>query len=235
MKHAVVTGASEGIGAATAKALVGDGWFVTLAARNEGKLTALAVELGDRAEVVVTDVTDEASVNNLAAHVGTIDLLVNNAGGARGLDPIESADLEDWQWMFETNVLGTVRVTKALLPQMAADGLIVNLGSVAGITPYWGGAGYNAAKFSVAALTRVLRLEFEKAGRRIRVTEINPGRVKTDFSLHRFKGDRAQADAVYADKLNLTPEDIAEAIRWVAAQPAHVNIDRMVVRPVDQT
>ena len=229
MKHAVVTGASEGIGAATARALLGDGWFVTLAARNADKLNALHAQFPDKTQVVVTDVTDQASVDHLASQVETVDLLVNNAGGARGLDPIAEANLDDWQWMYDTNVLGTVRVTKALLPKMAPDGLIVNVGSTAGITPYEGGAGYNAAKFGVAALTRVMRLEFN-----IRVTEINPGRVKTDFSLHRFKGDQAKADAVYADKLNLTAEDVAESIRWVAAQPPHFNIDRIIMHPVDQ-
>ena len=229
MKHAVVTGASEGIGAATARALLGDGWFVTLAARNADKLNALHAQFPDKTQVVVTDVTDQSSVDHLASQVETVDLLVNNAGGARGLDPIAEANLDDWQWMYETNVLGTVRVTKALLPKMAPDGLIVNVGSTAGITPYEGGAGYNAAKFGVAALTRVMRLELN-----IRVTEINPGRVKTDFSLHRFKGDQAKADAVYADKLNLTAEDVAESIRWVAAQPPHFNIDRIIMHPVDQ-
>ena len=229
MKHAVVTGASEGIGAATARALLGDGWFVTLAARNADKLNALHAQFPDKTQVVVTDVTDQSSVDHLASQVETVDLLVNNAGGARGLDPIAEANLDDWQWMYETNVLGTVRVTKALLPKMAPDGLIVNVGSTAGITPYEGGAGYNAAKFGVAALTRVMRLELN-----IRVTEINPGRVKTDFSLHRFKGDQAKADAVYADKLNLTASDVAESIRWVAAQPPHFNIDRIIMHPVDQ-
>jgi len=230
MKTAVVTGASSGIGAATARALATDGWHVIVAARRTDLLTKLAESIGG--EAITLDVTDEESVRHLAERLDSVDLLVNNAGGAKGLDSVADANIDDWTWMYETNVLGTVRVTKALLPKLASGAQIVNVGSIAGITPYVGGAGYNAAKFGVAALTRVLRLE--TLDRPLRVCEINPGRVKTDFSLIRFKGDKERADAVYAGHQNLVAEDIAEAIRWVASLPAHVNIDRLVIKPADQ-
>jgi len=230
MKTAVVTGASSGIGAATARALATDGWHVIVAARRTDLLTELAESIGG--EAINLDVTDEDSVRHLAEQLDSVDLLVNNAGGAKGLDSVADANIDDWTWMYETNVLGTVRVTKALLPKLASGAQIVNVGSIAGITPYVGGAGYNAAKFGVAALTRVLRLE--TLDRPLRVCEINPGRVKTDFSLIRFKGDKERADAVYAGHQNLVAEDIAEAIRWVASLPAHVNIDRLVIKPADQ-
>ena len=229
-KVAVVTGASSGIGAATVRALAADGWTVYLAARRTELIDELAAEVGGVA--VTTDVTDDASVAALADVLDHVDLLVNNAGGAHGLDSIEDANLEDWQWMFDTNVLGTVRVTKALLPKIRDNGQIINMSSTAAITPYRGGAGYNAAKFGVAALTRVLRLELLE--RPIRVCEINPGRVKTDFSLVRFAGDEQRANAVYDGHLNVKPEDIAEAVRWVAAQPEYMNIDRMVIKARDQ-
>ena len=230
MKTAVVTGASSGIGAATARALATDGWHVIVAARRTDLLTKLAESIGG--EAITLDVTDEDSVRHLAEQLDSVDLLVNNAGGAKGLDSVADANVDDWTWMYETNVLGTVRVTKALLPKLASGAQIVNVGSIAGITPYVGGAGYNAAKFGVAALTRVLRLE--TLDRPLRVCEINPGRVKTDFSLIRFKGDKERADAVYAGHQNLVAEDIAEAIRWVASLPEHVNIDRLVIKPTDQ-
>lgn len=230
MKTAVVTGASSGIGAATARALATDGWHVIVAARRTDLLTELAESIGG--EAITLDVTDEDSVRHLAEQLDSVDLLVNNAGGAKGLDSVADANIDDWTWMYETNVLGTVRVTKALLPKLASGAQIVNVGSIAGITPYVGGAGYNAAKFGVAALTRVLRLE--TLDRPLRVCEINPGRVKTDFSLIRFKGDKERADAVYAGHQNLVAEDIAEAIRWVASLPEHVNIDRLVIKPTDQ-
>lgn len=230
MKTAVVTGGSSGIGAATARALAKDGWHVIVAARRADKLKEVADEIGG--EAITLDVTDEDSVVAFADALDSVDLLVNNAGGAKGLDSVADADIDDWKWMYETNVLGTVRVTKALLPKLASGAQIVNVGSIAGITPYVGGAGYNAAKFGVAALTRVLRLE--TLDRPLRVCEINPGRVKTDFSLVRFKGDKERADAVYVGHQNLVADDIAEAIRWVASLPAHVNIDRLVIKPADQ-
>lgn len=230
-KVAIVTGASGGIGAATAAALAKDGWQVIVAARRKDKIAEVAAEIGGTA--IELDITSEESVDNLIAQVERVDLLVNNAGGAKGLDPIANANLDDWTWMYETNVLGTLRLTKALLDKLiASEGHIINLGSMASFTAYAGGAGYNAAKFGEGALTRVLRLEH--VGDPIRVTQIDPGRVETDFSLVRFKGDQAKADAVYADKLNLSPEDVAESIRWAASLPKHVNIDRIHIMPRDQ-
>ena len=226
-KVAVVTGASGGIGAATAAALARDGWQVIVAARRKDKLDAVAAEIGGTA--IELDVTSEESVNAFVAQIDRIDLLVNNAGGAKGMDSIADADLDDWTWMYEVNVLGTVRLTKALLDKLIAnEGHVINIGSMASFTAYPGGAGYNAAKFGEGALTR------EHVGDPIRVTQIDPGRVETDFSLVRFKGDQEKAAAVYADKLNLTAADVAESIRWAASQPAHVNIDRIHIMPRDQ-
>ena len=231
LKVAIVTGASSGIGAATAAALAQDGWKVIVAARRKDKIEKVAADIGGTA--VELDVSSDESVANLAAQVDRVDLLVNNAGGARGLDPVAEADLEDWQWMFDVNVLGTVRVTKALLDKLiASEGHIINTVSMAGFTPYAGGAGYNVAKFGEGALTRVLRLEH--VGDPIRVTQIDPGRVETDFALNRFDGDEDRADKVYAGKLNLSADDVAESIRWAASLPSHVNIDRIHIMPRDQ-
>ncbi|MGO2642918.1 SDR family oxidoreductase [Brevibacterium aurantiacum] len=230
-KVAIVTGASSGIGAATAAALAQDGWQVIVAARRKDKIEKVAADIGGTA--VELDVSSDESVANLAAQVDRVDLLVNNAGGARGLDPVAEADLEDWQWMFDVNVLGTVRVTKALLDKLiASEGHIINTVSMAAFTPYAGGAGYNVAKFGEGALTRVLRLEH--VGDPIRVTQIDPGRVETDFSLNRFDGDEDKAAKVYADKLNLSADDVAESIRWAASLPSHVNIDHIHIMPRDQ-
>lgn len=232
---AVVTGASSGIGAATARALAADGFEVVCAARRTDRIAALAEEIGGRA--VTCDVTDDASVAALAEQVGpVVAVLVNNAGGAVGSDPVESADLAGWQRMYETNVLGVVRVTKALLPALRASGagLVVNVGSTAGLRAYEGGGGYTTAKHGTRVVTETLRLELN--GEPIRVTEIEPGMVHTEeFSLVRFGGDQARADAVYADVDSpLSADDVAETIRWVASLPRHVNIDQLVVRPVAQ-
>ncbi len=230
-KVAVVTGASSGIGAASARALAADGWHVILGARRLERMEAIAQEIGG--EAIALDVTDQGSVDAFAAQIQRCDLLVNNAGGAIGLDAVADANVEEWQRMYEINVLGTLRVSKALLAKLReANGHIINMSSVAGIAPYAGGAGYNAAKFGLSAMTKVMRIEL--AEQHLRISEINPGRVATDFSLVRFRGDEQQAAKVYADKLNLCAEDIAEAVRWIAACPAHMNIDRMVITPQDQ-
>ena len=230
-KIAIVTGASSGIGKATAGALAQDGWHVIVAARRTDKIQAVADEIGGTA--IELDVTDQESVDKLAAQVERVDLLVNNAGGAMGMDSIKDANLDDWQWMYDVNVLGTLRMVKTLLDKLiASEGHIINIGSMASFTPYAGGSGYNAAKFGEGALTRVLRLEH--VGDPVRVTQIDPGRVETDFSLVRFKGDQDKAAAVYADKLNLSAADVAESIRWVASQPKHVNIDHIHIMPRDQ-
>lgn len=229
-KIAVVTGGSAGIGEAAARALAKDGYTVYVCARRKELCDDIAAEIGGVG--VELDVTDEGSVEKLASVLERVDVLVNNAGGARGLDPLREAKPEDWDWMYQTNVLGTVRVTKALYPAIvAAEGLVINIGSVAGWDAYVGGSGYNAAKFGLRALTRAFRREEVDAP--IRITEIDPGRVKTDFAFNRF-GDTARAGEVYDGKLNLTAEDIAEAIRWVASLPPHVNIDTMNIMPRDQ-
>jgi len=231
---AVVTGASSGIGAASARALAAAGFTVVCAARRTDRISALAEEIGGTA--VTCDVTSDASVQALADAVGPrVDVLVNNAGGAFGADTVESGDLTLWQQMFEVNVLGVVRVTQALLPALRATGagLVVNLGSTAGRTAYAGGGGYTAAKHGLHAVSQTLRLELN--GEPVRVTEILPGMVHTpEFSLVRF-GDQERADAVYADVDGpLVAEDVAEAVRWVATLPRHVNIDELVMRPVAQ-
>jgi NADP-dependent 3-hydroxy acid dehydrogenase YdfG len=230
----VVTGASSGIGEATARALAADGFRVVCAARRSERIEPLAAEIAGVA--VTCDVTSAESVTALAAAAGgRVDVLVNNAGGAYGADRVEEADLADWTAMFEVNVLGVVRVTQALLPALRATGhgLVVNIGSTAGRVAYPGGGGYTAAKHGLHALSQTLRLELN--GEPIRVTEIAPGMVHTaEFSLVRL-GDQERADAVYADvDRPLVAADVAEAVRWVAGLPEHVNVDELVIRPVAQ-
>jgi NADP-dependent 3-hydroxy acid dehydrogenase YdfG len=240
---AVITGASSGIGAATARRLATEGFHVVIAARRADRLAALVEEVragGGRATAVPVDVTSAEDVAALAATVAGLDgdltLLVNNAGGARGADPIDSARVEDWQWMYDVNVLGTLRVTKALLPALDASGsgTVVVLSSTAGLIVYEGGAGYAAAKHAQTALAETLRLEL--CGRPVRVIEIDPGMVRTDeFALNRFDGDPQRAAAVYAGVANpLVAEDIADCVAWCATRPHHVNVDRLVVRPLAQ-
>ncbi len=229
---AVVTGASAGIGAATARTLAAQGFHVVCAARREGPITALAGEIGGTA--IVTDVTDDASVTALAERLDRVDLLVNNAGGARGLEPVADADLDHWRWMWESNVLGTLRVTRALLPKLidSGDGLIVTVTSIAAVETYDNGAGYTSAKHAQGVLHRTLRSEL--LGKPVRLTEVAPGMVKTDFSLLRFDGDEERAAKVYEGVTPLVAEDIAEVIGFVASRPSHVDLDLIVVRPRDQ-
>jgi NADP-dependent 3-hydroxy acid dehydrogenase YdfG len=228
---AVVTGASSGIGAATARRLAAEGFDVVAAARRVDRLHALAADSGCRP--LALDVTDQSSVDAFAEAVDDCRVLVNNAGGAFGLDPIESADESDWQRMYDVNVLGTLRMTRALLPRLVAsgDGVVVNLTSTAGHIVYEGGAGYTAAKHAQRAVTETLRLEL--CGRPVRVCEIAPGMVKTEeFSLVRFAGDADRAESVYAGVPGpLTANDVADCVAWVVTRPWHVNIDRLVVRP----
>jgi NADP-dependent 3-hydroxy acid dehydrogenase YdfG len=228
-RTAVVTGSSSGIGAATARALAGDGFDVVLGARRLERLEALATELGGRA--IELDVVDPASVDAFAASVPACDVLINNAGGALGLEPLAEADEEKWRQMYESNVLGTMRMTRALLPALTAsgDGHVVNVTSIAAIETYRGGAGYTAAKHAQRALTRTLRLEL--LGQPLRITEVAPGMVETEFSLVRFGGDEQAAARVYEGMQPLSGEEVAECIRWAVAQPPHVNVDEIVVRP----
>jgi NADP-dependent 3-hydroxy acid dehydrogenase YdfG len=240
LRLAVVTGASSGIGAATARRLATDGFHVIVAARRADRLTELVdeiVEAGGRATAVPTDVTDEADVAALAAAVGgDLAVLVNVAGGAHGADPVATSKIEDWQWMYDVNVLGALRVTKALLPALIAsgEGTIIMLGSTAGHVVYEGGGGYAAAKHAETALTGTLRLEL--CGEPVRVIEIDPGMVKTDeFAMIRFDGDAERAASVYAGVAKpLVADDIADCVSWCATRPHHVNIDRIVVRPLAQ-
>jgi NADP-dependent 3-hydroxy acid dehydrogenase YdfG len=229
---AVVTGASAGIGEATARTLAAQGFHVVAVARRAERISALAAELNGTA--IVADVTDGAAVDALAAQLPRVDVLVNNAGGAKGLESVADADLENWRWMWETNVLGTLRVTRALLPKLidSGDGLIVTITSVAAMEIYDGGAGYTSAKHAQGALHRTLRGEL--LGKPVRLTEIAPGAVETEFSLVRFGGDQQRADAVYDGMTPLVAADIAEVIGFVASRPSHVNIDQIVIRPRDQ-
>jgi NADP-dependent 3-hydroxy acid dehydrogenase YdfG len=229
---AVVTGASSGIGAATARQLAAAGFQVVCAARRADRVDALATEIGGRA--VTCDVSRAEDVAALAEVVGDrLDVLVNNAGGALGLAPAASTDVADWRGMFESNVIGTLQVTQALLPALVASGAgtIVNVGSIAGRSVYEGGSGYTAAKHAVAALTETLRLEL--VVQPVRVTEIAPGMVRTEeFSLTRFGGDQERADSVYAGVAEpLVADDVAEAVLWMVQRPAHVNIDLLVIKP----
>jgi len=228
----LVTGASSGIGAATAVALAAEGFHVVLGARRVDRLRQVAEPIGGTA--LSLDVTDPGSVAAFAAAVPEATVLVNNAGGALGRDPIAQADLEDWTWMYEVNVLGTARVTKAFLPALEAsgDGRVVVVGSIAGFEAYSGGAGYTAAKHAERAFVRTLRVEL--LGRPVRVTEINPGLVETEFSLVRFEGDEEKAKAVYRGLTPLVAEDVAACIAFAVTRPAHVNIDEIVVKPRDQ-
>lgn len=229
---AVVTGASSGIGAATARALAAAGFDVVVGARRLDRLEALATEIGGRA--LPLDVTDPASVEAFGAQVPSCRLLVNNAGGALGLAPIAELDEDDWRTMYESNVLGVARMTRTLLPALEAsgDGHVITIGSIAAHQPYPGGAGYNAAKHAVRAVMQVLREEL--LGRPIRVTEIDPGMVETEFSVVRFGGDESRAASVYEGMTPLTADDIAECIVFAATRPSHVNIDSMLVLPRDQ-
>jgi NADP-dependent 3-hydroxy acid dehydrogenase YdfG len=229
---AVVTGASSGIGEATARILAGQGFQVIAVARRGDRLQRLADEIGGTA--VIADVTDSAAIEALAAGLSRVDVLVNNAGGARGLAPVADTDLDHWRWMWETNVIGTLHVTRALLPKLieSGDGLVVTVTSIAAFEVYDGGAGYTAAKHAQSALHRTLRGEL--LGRPVRLTEVAPGAVQTEFSLVRFDGDENRADAVYNGITPLTAQDVAEVIGFVASRPAHVNLDRIVVRPRDQ-
>ncbi len=232
-KTAVVTGASSGIGAATARALVQAGFQLWVGARRLDRLREVAEPLG--ATALPLDVTDAQSVAAFIQELpAVVHLLVNNAGGALGLDRIEDAGDDTWRTMWETNVLGTLRMTRALLPALreSGDGHVVNIGSIAGFENYVGGAGYTSAKHAERALTRTLRLEL--LGQPVRVTEIAPGLVETEFSMVRFAGDAERAQAVYRGLQPLAAEDVADCVVWAATRPSHVNIDEIVVRPRDQ-
>ena len=226
---AIVTGASSGIGEATARQLAASGFHVVLGARRLDRLEQIAKEIDGTA--LPLDVTDPDSVAEFAKAVPNARVLINNAGGALGAEPIAAADEEHWRWMWETNVLGTLRVTKALLPTLIAsgDGHVVTVTSIAAVEIYDGGAGYTSAKHAEAALHQTLRGEY--LGKPVRFTEILPGMVETEFSLVRFDGDADRAAAVYQGLVPLTAQDIAEVIDFAVSRPTHVNIDSMVIKP----
>jgi hypothetical protein len=229
---AVVTGASSGIGEATARMLAAAGFEVVAGARRMDRIDALAREIGGRAFPL--DVRVRASVEAFASRVPRANVLVNNAGGALGLEPIAEADDEHWRTMWETNVFGLMLVTRALLPALEASGQghIVNVGSIAGLESYPGGAGYTSAKHGVVAITETLRVEL--LGKPIRVTEVDPGMVETEFSVVRFGGDVERAKGVYRGVEPLVAEDIADIITWAVTRPPHVNIDHLRVTPLQQ-
>ncbi|OKH97402.1 oxidoreductase [Streptomyces sp. CB02923] len=235
-RTAVVTGASSGIGAATARRLAAEGYRLVLAARREDRIEALAAELPG-AEAHRLDVTDRTAVDAFAARLrerhDSVDVLVNNAGGALGADPVATGDPADWRTMYEVNVLGVLNVTQALLPALTAsgDGTVVVVSSTAGHGTYEGGGGYVAAKHGAHVIAETLRLEL--CGEPVRVIEIAPGMVKTDeFATTRFRGDAAKAAKVYAGVAEpLTADDVADTVGWAVTRPAHVNVDLLVVRP----
>jgi NADP-dependent 3-hydroxy acid dehydrogenase YdfG len=235
-RTAVVTGASSGIGAASAERLAREGYHVVLAARRLDRLKEVAAriaEAGGSAQVSQLDVSDRTQVAALAATLEACDVLVANAGGALGGEQIAAAAPQDWLTMYESNVLGTLHVVQALLPKLIAsgDGTVIIMGSTAGLTAYEGGGGYVAAKHGTHAIAATLRLEL--CGQPVRVVEIAPGMVNTDeFALTRYRGDEAKAAAVYAGVAEpLTADDVADAVAWAVTRPSHVNVDLMVLRP----
>lgn len=229
---AIVTGASSGIGAATARQLASVGFRVVLGARRLDRLSALAKEIDGVA--LPLDVTDPSSVATFVADAGEARVLVNNAGGARGLATIAEADEEHWRWMWETNVLGTLRMTKALLPTLVAsgNGHVVTITSVAATEVYDNGGGYTSAKHAQSALHRTLRGEL--LGKPVRFTEVLPGMVETEFSLVRFNGDTDRASTVYDGFTPMTADDVADVVTFAVTRPAHVNLDQIVMKPLDQ-
>lgn len=227
-----MTGASSGIGAATARHLAQHGFHVVLGARREDRLSDLAAETGGTA--VRLDVTDADSVAAFAERIPECDVLINNAGGAKGLATVAESDEDDWRWMWETNVLGTLRLTQALLPKLVAsgDGHVITVTSVAASSVYDKGSGYTAAKHAQAALHQTLR--GEHLGEPIRFTEVAPGLVETEFAEVRFDGDTERAEAVYQGLTPLSADDVADVVAFAATRPAHVNLDRIELKPRDQ-
>ncbi len=237
-RTAVITGASSGIGAATARRLASAGYRVVLTARREDRINALAGELtaaGHTAIPYVLDVTDRPAVDAFAAFLedhGPVEVLVNNAGGAIGTETVATADPADWRTMYDVNVLGTLHMTQALLPRLVdAEGTVIVLSSTAGLATYEGGGGYVAAKHGAHVIAETLRLEL--CGEPVRIVEIAPGMVRTEeFALTRFRGDKDKAAAVYNGVAEpLTADDVADTIAWAVTRPPHVNIDLLVVRP----
>lgn len=247
-KWVIITGASSGFGAAAARAFGAEGAKLLLGARRVDRLEIVAAEAkkagAQEALFHPLDVSKTSSVNEFVQWCkeratqhgtrGTIDVLINNAGGALGLDTVANGKDDDWETMLQTNVLGILRMTRAVLPLMMNNpgASILNIGSLAGHVAYEGGSAYCAAKAGERQITRALRLEL--SGNGIRVSSIDPGLAKTEFSLVRFKGDAAKAEKPYEGTIPLTGEDIAETLVWVASRPPHVNIDELLIKPTDQ-
>jgi NADP-dependent 3-hydroxy acid dehydrogenase YdfG len=229
---AVVTGASSGIGAATARALAGAGFHVVLGARRVQLCEEIAEEIDGTA--MALDVLDPESIAAFAAAVPTAAVLVNNAGGAKGFEPVLEADEDHWRWMWDANVLGTLRVTRAFLPKLidSGDGVLVTVTSIAALEAYDNGSGYTSAKHAQSAVHRTLR--GEHLGQPVRFVEVAPGMVETEFSLVRFGGDAEKADRVYAGLTPLSAQDVADVITFAVTRPHHVNLDLIVVKPRDQ-
>ncbi|MFW5471290.1 SDR family oxidoreductase [Knoellia sp. CPCC 206435] len=233
---ALITGGGTGIGAATARRLLSDGYAVVVAGRRRDRLDAVVTELGEAASAVQLDVTDDTSVRDAVAGLTRLDVLVNNAGGALGLGPVEDGDLAEWEAMYATNVLGTVRMVQTALPLLrrSPHATVVNISSIAGERVYAGGAGYVAAKHGESVVSETLRLELN--GEHVRVVDIRPGMVQTEeFSLTRLHGNREAADKVYegVDR-PLVADDVAACVAFAVGLPQHVNIDTLVVKPVAQ-
>lgn len=238
----LITGASAGIGEACARAFAAAGASLVLTARRAARLQALARELADahgvRVHPLEMDVRDSAGVasaiESLPAEFAEVAVLVNNAGLAKGMDPVQSGDPAGWDEMVDTNVKGLLYVTRAVTPGMVARGRghVVNIGSIAGHEVYAGGAVYCATKHAVGAITKGLRIDLHGTG--LRVSTVDPGMVETDFSMVRFDGDAERAGKVYANTTPLTPADIAETVVWVATRPAHVNVDEVIIKPTAQ-
>src|SRR5687767_11198803 len=241
-KWVLITGASSGFGEAAAIAFARQGAKLLLGARRVDRLEQVAAAArktgSPAAHVHALDVASTPSVNTFAdfarQHTDKLDVLINNAGGAKGLDKVADAKDEDWDFMMQTNVLGVLRMTRAVLPMMTnnSGSSIINIGSIAGRTAYEGGSAYCAAKAGELQITRALRLEL--CGTGVRVSTVDPGFAETEFSLVRFKGDAARAKKVYDGLIPLTAEDIAETLVWVASRPSHVCIDEMIIKPTDQ-
>lgn len=230
-KVAVVTGGSSGIGAATARHLAKAGFAVVIGARRLDKLAEVAASVEGPVLALPLDVTSDGSVAEFCAAIPRVNVLVNNAGGALGRETVAEGDLAKWQAMYDSNVLGTLRITQGLLPKIIAsgDGHIVNLISVAGSEVYDGGSGYTAAKHAQRALSETLRLELN--GEPVRITDVSPGAVDTDFSLVRFGGDAEKAAKVYEGYTPLVADDVADVITFAVTRPWHVNLDRIVMKP----
>jgi 3-hydroxy acid dehydrogenase / malonic semialdehyde reductase len=234
----MISGASSGFGAAAARAFAAQGAKLLLGARRVDRLEALATELQQPGAGHALDVANTASVEAFAewarTKTSTVDVLINNAGGALGLDTVATGKDEDWETMLQTNVLGVLRVTRAVLPMMVKNpgSSILNIGSLAGHNAYEGGAVYCAAKAGERKITQTLRLELNGTG--IRVGSLDPGLAETEFSVVRFKGDTARAGKIYEGIFPLLAEDIAETLVWMATRPAHVNIDEIIIKPTDQ-